>query len=88
MREQSAGRTISTHRQAIQKCTEPAFLEPMQCKPVTALPAGEKWTFEVKFDGYGRIVVKRGREVTPLTSQEGAQQALFQRRPGARVARE
>jgi ATP-dependent DNA ligase len=35
----------------------------MQCKSVTALPSGGKWTFEIKFDGY-RIVVKRGREVT------------------------
>jgi ATP-dependent DNA ligase len=40
----------------IQKRTEPAFIEPMQCKPVTALPAGEKWTFEIKFDGYRCIV--------------------------------
>jgi ATP-dependent DNA ligase len=31
---------------------EAAFVEPMQCKPVTALPADEKWTFEIKFDGY------------------------------------
>ena len=36
----------------------------MQCKPVTALPAGEKWTFEIKFDGYRCIAVKRRREVT------------------------
>ena len=36
----------------------------MQCKPVTALPAGEKWTFEIKFDGYRRIAVKPGQEVT------------------------
>ena len=36
----------------------------MQCKPVAALPVGEKWTFEIKFDGYRRIAVKRGREVT------------------------
>ena len=28
----------------------------MQCKPVTALPAGDKWTFEIKFDG---VVGKR-----------------------------
>ena len=50
--------------QTIQKRTEPAFIEPMQCKPVTALPASEKWTFEIKFDGYRCIAVKRGREVT------------------------
>ena len=47
------------------KRTEPAFIEPMQCKSVTALPSGEKWTFEIKFDGYRCIAVKSGREVTP-----------------------
>ena len=47
-----------------QKRTYPEFIEPMQCKPVTALPAGEKWTFEIKFDGYRCIAVKRGQEVT------------------------
>ena len=26
---------------------EPMFIEPMQCKPVTALPADEKWTYEI-----------------------------------------
>ena len=36
----------------------------MQCKSVTALSADDKWTFEIKFDGYRCIVVKRGREVT------------------------
>ena len=46
-------------RQPIQKRREPAFIEPMQCKPVTALPAGENWTFEIKFDGYRCIGVKR-----------------------------
>jgi bifunctional non-homologous end joining protein LigD len=51
-------------RQPIRKRTEPAFIEPMQCKSVTALPAGEKWTFEIKFDGYRCIAVKRGREAT------------------------
>jgi ATP-dependent DNA ligase len=32
----------------------------MQCKAVTALPEGEKWTFEIKFDAYCCIAVKRG----------------------------
>jgi hypothetical protein len=31
----------------------------MQCKPVTALPAGEKWTYEIKFDDYR--CVRQGR---------------------------
>ena len=30
----------------------------MQCKPVTVLPVGEKWTFEIKFDGHRCIAVK------------------------------
>ena len=54
----------TTKDQTIQKRTEPAFIEPMQCKTVTALPAGEKWSFEIKFDGYRCIAVKREREVT------------------------
>src|SRR5258705_8711418 len=48
----------------IRKRTEPAFFESMQCKPVTALPTDEKWTFEIKFDGYRCIALKRGGEVT------------------------
>ncbi|MGB7792837.1 MAG: hypothetical protein WBL39_16645, partial [Terrimicrobiaceae bacterium] len=35
----------------------------MQCKPVASLTAGEKWTFEIKFDGYRCVAVKRGSEV-------------------------
>ena len=51
-------------RQPIQKRTDPAFIEPMQCKPVTALPAGETCTFEVKLDGYRCIAVKLAKAVT------------------------
>jgi bifunctional non-homologous end joining protein LigD len=50
--------------QIIRQCTEPAFIEPMQCKPVTELPTDEQWTFEMKFDGYRCIAVTRRSEVT------------------------
>jgi bifunctional non-homologous end joining protein LigD len=46
------------------KRTEPAFIAPMQCQPVTELPTSEQWTFEIKFDGYRCIAVKRSSEVT------------------------
>ena len=61
---------MKTRDRAIQKRTEPAFIEPMQCKPVTSLPAGEKWTFEIKFDGYRCIAVKRAREVTLVSRHQ------------------
>jgi DNA ligase D-like protein (predicted ligase) len=63
----------------ILKCMEPAFIQPMQCKPAPALPAGENWTFEIKFDGYRCIVVKRGREVTLFSRHE---KVLNRRFPG------
>jgi ATP-dependent DNA ligase len=61
------------------KRKEPAFNEPMQCKPVTALPSDEQWTFEIKFDGYRRIAVKRGKEVMLFPRRENV---LGKRFPG------
>jgi bifunctional non-homologous end joining protein LigD len=69
--------------QKIPKRTEPAFIEPMQCKAVTALPAGEKWAFEIKLDGYRCIAVKRGREITLFSRHE---KVLNKRFPGVATA--
>jgi ATP-dependent DNA ligase len=55
--EQAEAKT--TKDQTILKRTEPAFIEPMKCKPVTALPLGEQWSFEIKLDGYRFIAAKR-----------------------------
>ena len=43
------------------RIVKPASVEPMQCKAVTELPEDGSWTFEIKFDGYRCIAVKRAR---------------------------
>jgi DNA ligase D-like protein (predicted ligase) len=40
------------------------FIETMDCLPVSRLPEGPKWTYEIKLDGYRLEVVRRGRETT------------------------
>lgn len=34
------------------------FIEPMECAPVTKLPDGPEWVYEIKLDGYRAIAVK------------------------------
>ena len=46
------------------KHVEATFIEPMRCKAVTALPEDGRWRFEIKFDGYRCIAVKRASEIT------------------------
>ena len=39
------------------------FIEPMDCAPVSKLPDGLNWVFEIKLDGYRAIAVKSDRGV-------------------------
>jgi DNA ligase D-like protein (predicted ligase) len=41
-----------------------AFIETMDCLPVSTLPEGTQWTYEIKLDGYRLEVVKSGSKVT------------------------
>src|SRR5947208_15509745 len=37
------------------------FVEPMDCAPVTKLPDGPEWIYEIKLDGYRAVGVKSDR---------------------------
>jgi bifunctional non-homologous end joining protein LigD len=47
-----------------------AFVESMECLPVTKLPEGPEWTYEIKLDGFGLEAVKNAGETT-LYSRRG-----------------
>lgn len=39
------------------------FIEPMDCAPVSKLPEGSQWVFEIKLDGYRAIAVRYGESI-------------------------
>jgi hypothetical protein len=41
----------------------PAFVVPMAAQPVTELPEGDDWIYEIKWDGYRALLVKEGTPV-------------------------
>ena len=47
-----------------------AFIETMDCLPVTQLPEGEDWTYEIKLDGYRLEAVKNGSVTTLYSRRE------------------
>jgi len=44
--------------------TGAAFIETMDCLPVSKLPEGPEWTYELKLDGYRLEAVRGEKEVT------------------------
>jgi bifunctional non-homologous end joining protein LigD len=42
---------------------KPRYVEPMQSKPVTSLPDGKAWVYEVKFDGYRALGIRQGSKI-------------------------
>jgi DNA ligase D-like protein (predicted ligase) len=50
--------------------TTVAFIESMECLPVTQLPEGRQWTYEIKLDGFRLEAVKNSGETT-LYSRRG-----------------
>ena len=41
----------------------PSFIQPMTAKVVQALPEGDEWSYEVKFDGYRALLIKDGDRI-------------------------
>lgn len=41
-----------------------AFIESMECLPVSEVPEGPEWTYELKLDGYRLEVVQTQKETT------------------------
>jgi DNA ligase D-like protein (predicted ligase) len=44
--------------------SEASFVEPMECLSVSKLPAGARWIWEIKLDGYRALAVKSETAVT------------------------
>lgn len=49
--------------QYVREVPSPRFFEPMKCLPVERLPSGEKWLYEVKWDGYRTLAIRDGKTV-------------------------
>jgi bifunctional non-homologous end joining protein LigD len=66
LQHRTLDRSVATGRKMEEIATAaemPAFVEPMKAKPASALPRGDDWLYELKFDGYRFIGAKAGRDV-------------------------
>jgi DNA ligase D-like protein (predicted ligase) len=53
------------------------FIETMDCLPVSTLPEGPKWTYEIKLDGYRLEVVRSGGKTTLYSRRQNVFNAKF-----------
>lgn len=53
------------------------FIAPMQAHIVAALPAGAEWQYEVKFDGYRALAIKRDGKVSLLSRRSNSYNVKF-----------
>ena len=59
---------MSTKKKSV--VAKASFIESMECLPVTAIPDGSEWTYEIKLDGFRLEAVKNAGE-TVLYSRRG-----------------
>jgi DNA ligase D-like protein (predicted ligase) len=55
-----------------------SFIESMECLPVTSLPEGPQWTYEIKLDGYRLEAVRHNGRVTLYSRRKNVLNAKFQ----------
>lgn len=53
------------------------FIEAMECLPVSNVPEGPEWTYELKLDGYRMEVVRSGTETTLYSRRENVLNTKF-----------
>jgi ATP-dependent DNA ligase len=54
------------------------FIEVMECLPVTTVPDGPEWTYEIKLDGYRMEAVKRRDELTLYSRRKNSLNHRFE----------
>src|SRR5580700_4173652 len=54
------------------------FIETMDCLPVSKLPEGPEWTYEIKLDGYRLEAVKNGGQTTLYSRRRNILNNKFQ----------
>lgn len=63
-------KSAPAEKAVVPRTKPPAFIEPMLAKPVSNLPEGDDWAYEVKFDGYRALAFKNRQAVHLLSRNE------------------